>query len=221
MSQVNWETLEDLYEEIRRDVSFAHLRKGKNRLVPGEGDNPQVMLIGEAPGAQEAMKLRPFVGPSGVMLRRLMDLAGLWSTPKWSHGHPDFPETTGETSPNCWLTNVVKYRPPKNRTPLWTEIQDARPYLRREWEAIGCPSVIVAIGSAAFTAVVGRKRGILQRAGNPFSYSRGNKNPNTIVVWPMIHPGYGLRNEHIRPKMEEHWSTLGNWLWYGYEGVSR
>lgn len=201
---VRWGKLDALYTEIAEDVSFSHLRKGNNRLVPGEGDgNPYVMIIGEAPGATEALRGRPFVGAAGRVLRQLMYYVGL-------NSYDDHAEK------NCWVTNVVKYRPTinstKNRTPTPQEIKDFRPYLRREWRYIGSPQIIITIGAVPLTAILGRKLSIHMRAGKQFDNYNSERTPQIITVWPMYHTAYGLRNEAIRGDIEHHWKRLGEWL---------
>lgn len=163
--------------------------------VSGEGDNPTAFIVGEAPGAQEEARHRPFVGPAGRALRDLMVLADLYA------GHP-------HVLCNCWLTNVMKFRPARNRTPTPPEIKAARPLLRREWIAVGRPRLIIPVGGTALTAILGRKVSILRMSGKPHTYVRdGSK----LVVWPMIHPAFGLRSAAARPLIEQDWEKLGEW----------
>ena len=194
--------LEDLYELMRNDPAFEHLRRGQNPLVPGEGQNPcGVMVIGEAPGAHEVMQLRPFVGASGKVLRQLMSTAGLHST-YGAHqiGHP----LAG--NPNCWLTNTVKYRPPRNRTPTPSEVALSRPYLLQEWRLLGRPRLTVAVGAVALSAIYGRQVSIGKLAGHPQKLRKS-------IVWPMFHPAYGLRgSDKLRELIEQHWEELGSWI---------
>jgi len=105
------ESVADIYEDIREDPLFEHLRTAHIRLVPGIGSQSATyLLVGEAPGATENTKGRPFCGASGRVLDQLMGVAGISVT-----------ETIGQDGirrdANAWLTNVVKYRPPGNRTP--------------------------------------------------------------------------------------------------------
>lgn len=185
------EILADIYEAYRGDRSFDHLRTEGIVLVSGEGSSqPRILIVGEAPGAMENTHRRPFCGASGQALRSLIaDVARL--SPE-SH----------------FITNVVKYRPPGNRTPTVEEIRASIPYLRREWAALGGPPVIVAVGGTALAALnpgPGSLR-TLSHAGKPYRL------PTGVYLWPMIHPAYGLRNPSARPKMEEHWSMFGKWF---------
>lgn len=173
-----------------------------DRYVPGEGDNPRVFIVGEAPGAQEDVALRPFVGASGRVLRELMASVGLY---------------TGETphfgEPNCWLTNVVHFRPPGNRNPFSSEISVARSGLREEWIAVGRPRIIVPVGGIALKAIFGRHGGsILKMAGTNWPrMSRCGK--YYLNYWPMIHPSFGLRGgPKVISAIEKDWDKFANWL---------
>lgn len=189
-------TLADVYDAYRADPRFDHLRTDSIVLVPGEGSSrPNVLIVGEAPGAMENVHKRPFVGASGQVLRSLIkDSAGL-------EPHDYF------------ITNVVKYRPPNNRTPEPEEVAASLPYLRQEYAALGGPAVLVAVGGVAFDALWpsdwARLGGILKYAGKPQSLPGGR------ALWPMIHPAYGLRNRDARPAMEAHWEQFG--IWYREE----
>lgn len=184
--------LADIYEAYRADHRFDHLRTTGVVLVPGEGSSrPNVFIVGEAPGAMENVHKRPFVGASGAVLRSLIkDVAGLDPTA-------------------YFITNVVKYRPPNNRTPEPQEVDASLPYLRQEYAALGSPAVLVAVGGTAFDALWpkhwARLGGILRMAGKP------QQLPNGKALWPMIHPAYGLRNQLVRPEMEKHWEKFGDW----------
>lgn len=207
---VNRKLLGKVYTSLEEDPAFEHLQTRGNPLIEGEGDNPIALIIGEAPGAIEVVKKRPFVGPAGYVLRQLMAHARLYTHDVGHPGNPDW--KVPEWKANCWVTNVVKWRPPSNRTPTLEEIKAARPHLRREWVAIGRPDIIITVGSPALTAVLGRKSSILKRAGQMFSHFDSEREPQSIVFWPMIHPSFGLRNEHIRDTIESHWIRLRGWL---------
>lgn len=194
-----WSDTDELYEAIRNDPNFDDLRRGRNPLVPGEGAQPApVMIVGEAPGADEVMALRPFVGASGKVLRQLMAIADLRAGRPW---------VFREGPLNCWLTNVVKYRPPRNRTPTLVELMHSRPYLMDEWRLVGKPSVIIAVGAPALTAIRGQQTPISKYAGKPLRQLSGR------VLWPMYHPAFGLRgSDQLRATIESHWEALAEWL---------
>lgn len=180
--------------------------------VPGEGNetDPIAMVIGEAPGAVEQVKFRPFVGPAGVAQRDLMALAGLWA----NDGHVTL--SGGEKWPataNCWLTNVVHFRPPKRvglgNAPSEDEITCARPWLRQEWEAVGKPRLIIPVGGVALYAITGKRISILAAAGRCHWYT--NRDGVRMAIWPMVHPSFGLRNPDAQPFIEKDWLKLNVW----------
>jgi DNA polymerase len=111
--------------------------------------------------------------------------------------------------PNCWLTNVVKFRPPMNRNPTETEIRAFRPWLFKEWEAVGAPRLIVPIGGIALRAVTGKYISILKAAGKCHWYK--SKQDRELAIWPMVHPSFGLRNPPVQPLLEQDWEALGEW----------
>lgn len=196
----------DALEQVRTEnLKWRHqpeqLRGAfSSRYVEGEGDNPRVMLIGEAPGAQEDLKRRPFVGDSGLVLRELMAIAGLFTG-----GTPHFGEA------NCWLTNVIKFRPPRNRTPTMAEIMSVRHLIRGEWKAVGQPRIIVAIGGVSLTAIYGRKLSMLKLSGTlRYEHSRDGME---MAIFPMLHPSYGLRGgKKVQEVLEGEWGRLGEFL---------
>lgn len=198
---IDFDALDLLAEQQQLNPVFRHL---STKFVPGEGDNAKAFVIGEAPGAQEEIQGRPFVGPAGIMLRRLMEFAQLTSDPE----HP-------MSDPNCWLTNVVKFRPPRNRTPTNDEIECAKPYLMREWDAVGQPWIIVPVGGIALRAIMGRNISILKVAGNHIK-KISIHNGQLIDVWPMVHPSFALRMADTQPGLKEllenHWIKLGKWI---------
>lgn len=210
MGQVRSDSLLRLWDQIRADKSFAHLRTEGVRLVPGIGSSrPLAMVVGEAPGATENQRREPFCGASGRVLAQLMELAGLRA--REDRGcedicHPGEGCCGGPfrepKEPNVWLTNSIKFRPPGNRTPNFGEIQQARRYLRREWQLIGRPRLIVAVGSVAADAIGAHP--IRMQRGCLFPMSDGE----TWICY-QYHPAYGLRNPKIQPMMERHWEQLG------------
>lgn len=198
--EIDWEKLGDL-EDWNHEWRTAIDSGLSERYVPGEGDNPRVFIVGEAPGAQEDSALRPFVGDSGRILRELMASVGLF---------------TGETphfgEPNCWLTNVVHFRPPRNRTPTPAELKVARIGLRVEWIAVGRPRIIVPIGGTALKTIMGRgPYSILKMAGSNWP-RMSNDGKYYLNFWPMIHPSFGIRNKNVIPLIEKDWGKFEDWL---------
>jgi uracil-DNA glycosylase family 4 len=193
------DTVEAEYREVGQ--RFPSLSA---RYVPGEGDNPEAFIIGEAPGAEESIQLRPFVGKAGKVLRELMLLAGLHINEVTG-----FDVTRKQFAANCWLTNVCKFRPPAKREPTGYEIKAFRPILFSEWLAVGAPKLIIPVGKTALWAVTGKRTSILRAAGKCHYYT--TKDRKTMVVWPMVHPSFGLRNPAAQPLLEQDWEALGEW----------
>lgn len=187
--------LDAVYEGIRSDPFWNHLRAPGIRLVPGLGNgvDPYVFVVGEAPGAVENTTGKPFTGAAGRALAGLMSAAGI--------GPHDA----------CFVTNVLKYRPPGNRTPTPEEITHATFALREEYREIGAPPVIVTVGGTAKVAILAgqdqeTRRKVGSAAGRPAAL------PGGVTLWPMYHPAAGLRSPRLRPIMETHWEELGKWI---------
>lgn len=186
----------DAVEDACRGVRAVMDTGLSERYVPGEGGAPEAFIIGEAPGAHEDMQLRPFVGPAGNVMRQLMALANLSA------------DNERPIPLNCWLTNVLKFRPPKNRAPLPNEISAFRHSLLDEWKAVGSPSLIIPVGGAALHAVVGKRISILRAAGKCHMYtSKGRE----LAIWPMVHPSFGLRVPAVQSLLEQDWERLSEW----------
>jgi DNA polymerase len=156
-------------DEYARDEAFAHLRKHAN-LVPGAGntDKPSVMLIGEAPGEEEAEKLTPFVGKAGRLLDDMLKRARI-------------------SRADTYVTNVIKYRPTANRAPTPGEIAAAAPYLHREILSLD-PLIIVPLGRTALNMLF-PGHGITEARGK---FLKVDWSP--VVVVPMYHPAACLRD---------------------------
>lgn len=207
------EALDGIYERIKVDPSFVYLRQSPDApfpapFVPGEGatEGCKAFVIGEAPGAHEAIKRRPFIGPAGKVQRQLMSIARLQADPL---------SDSVETPANCWLTNVLHYRPPRNRRPTTKEIEASRPYIVEEWRAVGRPRLVIPVGGAALEALLGHAMSILKTAGQLMV--RKDMDAREIFVWPMIHPSFGLRQRNVQPLIERDWHRLAEWMRASYQ----
>lgn len=144
-----------------------------DHYVAGMGMHMGAMVVGEAPGEQEDEIGTPFIGRSGQLLRDELEAAGI--NPR-----------------NVYITNVVKWRPPKNRTPKQDEIDANLPYLIEEVQK-GVPRYILALGNVAFKTLVGTDlgvtlyRGFWQRLDEKFDWE-------DALVLPTFHPAYMLYN---------------------------
>ena len=152
----------------------SDLNNSINKIVVSRG-NPfaKLMIIGEAPGAKEEEIGEPFVGRSGKLLDKLLQNAGI------------------DINQDVYFCNVVKCRPPKNRRPTKTEIQENLPWLYQQIKLVN-PSVIVLVGVTALEAILKIK--------SPISILRGEWiDWEGKLVMPVFHPSYLLRN----PSKEE------------------
>ncbi|MDA3960024.1 MAG: uracil-DNA glycosylase [Planctomycetota bacterium] len=142
----------------------------RTKVVPGEGAaQPDILFIGEGPGADEDRQGRPFVGAAGQLLDRMI-------------------VAMGYAREQVYIANVVKCRPPGNRAPEPGEVADCLPYLERQIEALQ-PKVICTLGNTPLRALSGNPQaGITRLRGKPFEY-RG------YTVIPTFHPSYLLRND--------------------------
>ena len=160
------------------------LKKGARQLVFADGNpDARVMIIGEAPGRDEDMEGKPFVGRAGQLLDLMFSHIGL------SRGTP-----AAEAA--LYITNVLPWRPPQNRDPKPDEMAMMLPFLRRHVE-LGDPDFLVAMGNHSCQALLG-KRGITRLRGN---WEQALGKP----VLPMFHPAYLLRTNEAK---REAWADL-------------
>ena len=176
-------TLEDLSAAM---ASFDHceLKKGARNTVFADG-NPKarVLILGEAPGAEEDREGRPFVGRAGQLLDRMFAAIGL-------------SRTSPDARSAVYITNVLPWRPPGNRDPEPAEIAMMLPFVERHIALVD-PQVIVVVGNTSLFALTGGK-GILRARG---TWSQALRKP----LLPMAHPAYLLRNPSAK---REAWADL-------------
>jgi uracil-DNA glycosylase len=153
------------------------LKKTATQLCFADG-NPQarVMLVGEAPGRDEDIQGKPFVGRSGQLLDRMLAAVGL-------------SRTALDRESAVFITNVVFWRPPGNRTPTEAETQMCLPFLLKAIE-LQKPDVIVCLGATPAHRLTGRNDGILKMRGQ---WVTANVRGRNIPLLPTLHPAYLLR----------------------------
>ena len=171
--------LKVIREEIgdckRCPLAFA----GRHTIVFGEGDpNTRLMFVGEGPGADEDMQGRPFVGRAGQLLNNMINAMGLQRE-------------------EVYIANIVKCRPPQNRTPEPVEANTCSQFLFQQIDVIR-PEILVALGSTAATYLLGGKASLSSLRGR-FHQARGSK---LIVTY---HPAYLLRDPRQK---KEAWADL-------------
>lgn len=167
---------------IREDIgecTRCALHKGRNKIVFADGDpNAQLMFVGEGPGADEDAQGLPFVGRAGQLLNNMIAAMGL-------------------KREQVYIANVVKCRPPQNRTPEPEEANTCSPFLFRQIEVVQ-PEVIVALGATAATYLLGQRQPLAGLRGRVHSF-RGTK---LIVTY---HPAFLLRDPRQK---KEAWADL-------------
>lgn len=153
------------------------LRKTATRLCFSDG-NPEarVMLVGEAPGRDEDIQGKPFVGRSGQLLDKMLAAIGL-------------SRMAEDRESAVFITNVIFWRPPGNRTPTEAETQMCLPFLLRTIE-LQKPDVIVCLGATPAHRLTGRNDGILKMRGK---WVTANVSGRNIPLLPTLHPAYLLR----------------------------
>lgn len=160
-------------------VKCAELSRCRTNVVFGTG-NPraEIMFVGEGPGHDEDVQGLPFVGRSGELLTKIIGAMGF-------------------AREEVYIANVVKCRPPENRTPLPDEVANCLPYLLSQIELIQ-PKVLVALGATAVRALLDVQIGITKMRGHWYTF-------RNIPIMPTFHPAYLLRNP---PAKKEVWDDM-------------
>jgi uracil-DNA glycosylase len=171
------------WREFAADVdgcTACSLCRGRNRSVPGVGDiHAEWLFVGEAPGAEEDAKGEPFVGQAGRLLDNMLAALGF------------------ARGANVYIANVLKCRPPGNRTPEPREAEACRPYLDRQIALIR-PKIIVALGKSAATTLLDVDATIASLRGRVHRYQ-------DVPLVVTYHPAYLLRN---LPDKAKAWEDL-------------
>lgn len=141
-------------------------------------NSPDILFVGEGPGADEDAQGRPFVGRAGQLLTKMI-------------------EAMGYERADVFIANVVKCRPPNNRAPLPEEMERCHPYLKQQIALIK-PTVIVGLGATALKGLLGKTAGITRLRGTWQEYEG-------IKLMPTFHPSYLLRDPS---KKKEVWQDL-------------
>jgi len=159
--------LKEMEEEVKR-CRRCQLREGCKQVVFGEG-NPQslIMLVGEGPGGDEDRLGRPFVGRAGQLLDRILEAAGF-------------------KREEVYIANVVKCRPPNNRTPTHEEVKACYPHLQRQIKIIS-PRIIICLGALSTKVLVDPSAQITRIRG-------GWLEKEGLKIIPTFHPAALLRD---------------------------
>ncbi len=162
-----------------RHCTRCPLHQGRTQVVFGVGspDSP-LMIVGEGPGEQEDLQGEPFVGKAGQLLTKMLAAIGL-------------------RREDVYITNIVKCRPPNNRTPLDEEMDACIPILRQQFAVIR-PRLLLTLGAAATRAIIDRNARITKIRGQWFER-------HGVRMMATYHPAYLLRNP---AKKVEAWEDL-------------
>lgn len=164
-------TLEQLKAAMETFEGSALKRAATNTVFADGTPAGRVMFVGEAPGRDEDRIGKPFVGRAGQLLDKMLASIGL------------------DRNRNCYITNVINWRPPENRDPSPEEAAICLPFLRRHIE-LANPGLIVLLGAVAARHVMGITDGIMRTRGRWLEYRVGDA---MVPVMPTLHPAYLLR----------------------------
>ena len=167
-------TLDELRATLDEFKGIA-LKRTATQMVFADG-NPaaKIMLVGEAPGADEDKLGRPFVGISGQLLDRMLASIGL------------------SRDNNTYITNVINWRPPGNRAPSDAEIALSLPFVERHIELVN-PAILVFVGGVATKALMNTAQGITRLRGRWVDYQTAQMS-SPVPAMPLFHPAYLLRS---------------------------
>ena len=161
------------------DCTRCALHTGRHSIVFGEGDSAaRLMFVGEGPGADEDAQGLPFVGRAGQLLNNMIAAMGL-------------------KREECYIANVVKCRPPGNRTPDPEEAHTCSPFLFRQIDVVR-PQVLVALGATAATCLLGARQPLAALRGRVHAF----RGMSLIVTY---HPAFLLRDPRQK---KEAWADL-------------
>lgn len=168
----NAKTLEELKAALESFDGCALKETAMNLVFADGNPKARIMFIGEGPGAEEDRQGLPFVGASGQLLDRMLSHISLDRN-------------------SVYITNLLFWRPPGNRTPTGGEIAACLPFVERHIELID-PAFLVLVGGISAKTLLGRSEGILKQRGHWRSYQHAGL-PRPIPALPTLHPAYLLR----------------------------
>ncbi len=169
-------------EERILSCQKCSLASTRTKAVPGEGDaDADLMFIGEAPGRDEDLQGRPFVGRAGQLLTKII-------------------QAMNYRREDVYITNIVKCRPPNNRDPKREETEECKAYLFEQIANIR-PKVIVTLGNVPTHFFIPSKSGVTTLRGTFHPYE-------DILVMPTFHPSYLVRNESNRLLKKMVWEDM-------------
>jgi uracil-DNA glycosylase len=161
-------------QELKQKITIiknCELKKNSTNIVFSDGNpNSKIMIVGEAPGANEDLEGVPFIGRTGELLDKMLLSINL-------------------DRDNVYITNVVNFRPPENRNPTEEEIVRYLPYLIKHIEIID-PKILIILGGSALNAIIGDEHKISEIRGKWINKKIGKCNASVIVSF---HPAFLMR----------------------------
>ncbi|MDB5184348.1 MAG: Phage polymerase-related protein [Candidatus Saccharibacteria bacterium] len=184
--------LDAIAEDIQKDGVTPELVASATQLVLGDGNpDADVVFIGEAPGKNEDLQGKPFVGASGKFLNEMLEMIGMQRS-------------------DVYITNIVKYRPPDNRDPKPEEKKAFLPYLQRQLEVIQ-PKVVVTLGRHSMNCFLPDLQ-ISKVHGQPkrvtLSLKKNSTDTLEVVILPLFHPAAALYNPQQRQVLIDDFAAI-------------
>lgn len=192
MSATKQQQLDAIQQQILRDAVCPELATQATQLVFGDGKpDSQVVFIGEAPGKNEDLTGKPFVGAAGKFLNDMLEMIHL-------------------TREDVYITNIVKYRPPNNRDPSPEEKKAFLPYLQSQLEVI-TPKVVVTLGRHSTNCFlpdlqISKSHGHAQRVRLQFHHDTSRV--LEVVILPLYHPAAALYNGGMRQTLIDDFALI-------------
>jgi DNA polymerase len=177
--------LVELYRKLHADHGCP-LAATRTNVVFGMGNaDAELMFVGEAPGKNEDLQGKPFVGQAGKLLDQLL-------------------EEIGMSRSQVFIANVLMCRPPGNRDPLPDEIEECKPYLMKKIQLIE-PKMICTLGNFATKTITGSPMGITKVCGRP---QRREIAGLDLTIYPLFHPAAALRSTGCLNDLREHMARI-------------
>lgn len=177
-------TLDELRAAVEGFEAKSHFPSARNLVFADGNPEADIMLIGEAPGADEDRRGQPFVGRSGQLLDQMLGAIDLDRT-------------------QVYITNILPWRPMGNRTPSLQEGVIFLPFLKRHME-LAKPKLAMALGGSSAKLLLDTRQGITQLRGN---WAEIDVSGKPLPILPTLHPAYLLRNPLAK---REAWADLLN-----------
>lgn len=179
------EQLVKLMRQLEKNAKNLPLAKKASEITPPEGNpDAELMFIGEAPGYHEYVQRRPFVGAAGKLLTQSLQEIGIKRN-------------------EIWISNIVKARPPQNRSPFPEEIGAYKPYIDEEIRIID-PKVIITLGRFSMTKFI--KNAYISRTHGQARWV--DWEGKRVLVFPMYHPAAALRNGQVMRQFKDDFAKL-------------